>query len=638
MNNKYDFSKLSASIKNRFALTLLVVILTVSLGRNFIQAVINEHVQNASIFILLLVVALSVLSYLMILRPVLKASRQLLEDIDHLKSDLYDKQDVLKSTLHSVSVAVVVLDEQKNVASMNPIAEEITGCSESDMQGKHYKNLFYNVDIQYDQQPINPIETIYRSAGAISRMAYNGSIYQTESPVKIDGIVQAMYSPTHELRGSVITFQDVTKQATLESEMSAFLEVDLDMFFVLSVDKTLLRVNKMFLDVMKYEEHEVLNHSIEEWIYEEDHEIATRHFYYVLNDDQITISTLRMKNKEHEVRHIEWRSKKSWDFLYTSARDVTEHVLNETRLKEIAIKDELTGLYNRYFLDSFIGQELERAERYHETYSLLILDLDHFKVVNDTWGHPTGDDVLRFISEVMLKHKRSSDQLMRFGGEEFIILMPETDFQGAKIAAEHIRQAVENSVHPVSGKITISIGLAEHMQSESFRHWYKRADDALYHAKQSGRNRVVVAEELDADKSFIVQFAWQPEWESGYEILDNEHKKLHELANILVGVLYESDETEKIIHVLDSLIEFVAFHFASEERLLSDIGYVDYDIHAEAHKNLVAKVLKYKESYLQGQLKEAAFLSFIIDDILIGHLVKMDSKFFPVLQEKSYYR
>jgi diguanylate cyclase (GGDEF)-like protein len=125
----------------------------------------------------------------------------------------------------------------------------------------------------------------------------------------------------------------------------------------------------------------------------------------------------------------------------------------------------------------------------------MLLDLDHFKNVNDTWGHPVGDELLKLTSRTMEETKRNSDILIRFGGEEFIVLMPHTSIEGAAAAAEKIRAEIERNSHPVTGVQTVSIGVVERMKSESFRLWYKRTDDALYRAKESGRNRVVVADE-----------------------------------------------------------------------------------------------------------------------------------------------
>ena len=164
---------------------------------------------------------------------------------------------------------------------------------------------------------------------------------------------------------------------------------------------------------------------------------------------------------------------------------------NLRKLTEImAITDELTGLYNRHFLEKSIDNVLSRSDRYNEPVTLAMFDLDHFKQINDTWGHPAGDEVLKKTSQMARQIIRSSDLLIRFGGEEFIILMPHTTLNGGTAVAEKMREAFEKNDHPGIGSVTASFGIAERQSGESFENWYARTDNALYHAKQTGRNRV----------------------------------------------------------------------------------------------------------------------------------------------------
>ena len=124
---------------------------------------------------------------------------------------------------------------------------------------------------------------------------------------------------------------------------------------------------------------------------------------------------------------------------------------------------------------------------------MAILDLDRFKNVNDNWGHPIGDELLKLTADTIQKNIRNADLLFRFGGEEFLILMPATNLESAKLVLEKIRQAVESINHPMTGRQTISIGTAERLAKESFMDWYQRTDEALYEAKNTGRNRLVSA-------------------------------------------------------------------------------------------------------------------------------------------------
>lgn len=173
----------------------------------------------------------------------------------------------------------------------------------------------------------------------------------------------------------------------------------------------------------------------------------------------------------------------------------------QQKLVELATIDDLTQLYNRrYFFERF-DQEMERAKRYQRPLSCIILDIDHFKTVNDTYGHLTGDQVLRDISEVLKKNCRQSDLAGRYGGEELIVLLPETDSAGAMIIAERIREMIEQH-QTVNGKgvtiqVTVSLGVASLTGPElriidKHERIVQYADDALLLAKKEGRNRIKI--------------------------------------------------------------------------------------------------------------------------------------------------
>ncbi|MGC9135224.1 GGDEF domain-containing protein, partial [Caldisphaera sp.] len=125
------------------------------------------------------------------------------------------------------------------------------------------------------------------------------------------------------------------------------------------------------------------------------------------------------------------------------------------------MKDPLTGLLNRYTLDFVLDTEISKAKRYGYTISLIIMDLDNFKRVNDTYGHLVGDKVLVHFAKIVKSVVRNSDYAFRYGGEEFLILLPYTDLKNAKVVAERIREKVEKHKFPMIGKVTVSCGIAE---------------------------------------------------------------------------------------------------------------------------------------------------------------------------------
>ena len=164
-------------------------------------------------------------------------------------------------------------------------------------------------------------------------------------------------------------------------------------------------------------------------------------------------------------------------------------------LEYLGSHDKLTGLLNRYHIEESIDHEIARSERNSNPLSMIVFDLDFFKQVNDNWGHPVGDSVLKHTSQIAKRLLRKSDVFARMGGDEFMVIMPETSCAGARVAAEKIRSNITENPHPQAGLVTVSIGVAEWRTGESFGNWYERADDALYQAKKQGRNCIACAED-----------------------------------------------------------------------------------------------------------------------------------------------
>jgi len=165
-------------------------------------------------------------------------------------------------------------------------------------------------------------------------------------------------------------------------------------------------------------------------------------------------------------------------------------------LEYLSQTDPLTGVYNRLKTDVLLDQEFERSRRYNRNLSVVMFDLDFFKQVNDTYGHQTGDRVLVAASSLVQAHIRKHDVLGRWGGEEFLILCPETDVQGAERLAENLRQQLESLDLGEVGAITASFGIAQLGRTEDIKRLIGYADNALYEAKQKGRNQVCVYTQL----------------------------------------------------------------------------------------------------------------------------------------------
>ncbi|MDO8528760.1 MAG: GGDEF domain-containing protein [Nanoarchaeota archaeon] len=160
-------------------------------------------------------------------------------------------------------------------------------------------------------------------------------------------------------------------------------------------------------------------------------------------------------------------------------------------LYEAATHDEKTGLYNNKFFETMLEMEMEKAKRYQQKLSLLIIDIDFFKRINDTYGHMKADELLAELAKVFMKEARKSDVVARFGGEEFIILLPETDLNKAKKFAERLRQATKKNKMLKGHELTFSGGLTEYKKGDTKLKFKERADKGLYKAKDTGRDKIV---------------------------------------------------------------------------------------------------------------------------------------------------
>jgi diguanylate cyclase (GGDEF)-like protein/PAS domain S-box-containing protein len=255
-------------------------------------------------------------------------------------------------------------------------------------------------------------------------------------------------------------------------------------------------------------------------VHPEDRARATAHHEALLRGEPVTALTCRNLHKsgrhvwvETSWRPILNRSNKIVR-LQAASRDVTERRENERQLEEAKAKlqaqqerlidanarlealaslDALTGLKNRRAFEERLHEEIARARRSQESFALLLLDIDHFKHFNDSFGHPRGDDVLKSVARVLSRSVRDVDFIARHGGEEFAIILPDTDRDGAKLMGERLRVAIEENAWDAR-PITISVGAAAWTEGATAESLVDQADRALYRSKQAGRNIVTLAE------------------------------------------------------------------------------------------------------------------------------------------------
>jgi diguanylate cyclase (GGDEF)-like protein len=172
--------------------------------------------------------------------------------------------------------------------------------------------------------------------------------------------------------------------------------------------------------------------------------------------------------------------------------------LSNEKLQSQVVKDGMTGLYNHTFMEQLIGDAINRSKRSKTPLSLLMIDVDFFKHINDTFGHNAGDVVLIRLAQVLNSSKRTTDYLGRWGGDELVLLLNDTNLPGAARLAEKLRSLVESHIFPRGSHLTISLGASEYHDGDTLTSFLGRADAAMYHAKHGGRNRVEIQDYIDS--------------------------------------------------------------------------------------------------------------------------------------------
>ncbi len=337
------------------------------------------------------------------------------------------------------------------------------------------------------------------------------------------------------------------------------------------------------------------------------------------------------RQKEQLVLHVE---------ELRSARD---------KMHRISITDELTGLYTRRFLFEWMEKQVAGFSRNTGQFSCLMLDIDFFKKINDSFGHAAGDDVIRRVADVIRAAARDSDIVGRYGGEEFVILLPNTSLDGAVLLAEKVRAAVEDNIKQPR-QVTASLGVASlecreitsqrQNATEIISTLLGTADQALYRAKEKGRNRCEASAQpittTHIDLSLpkgreLPTITWNDNFTLGVPEMDQQHQGLLDLINSLHRVVMRDDDIHRLAEAkaqtIDALIEYCRRHFESEEEFMGSIGFPYLDDHRKEHQAFITKVLEYRDEPMTAYAVHASEVIKLMSDWLYDHVINKDKKY-----------
>ena len=493
----------------------------------------------------------------------------------------------------------------------------------------------------------NQLAKLYSNV-SISKNTESKEIYYKELKKMI--LVTVFYMGKNSC---VTRFSNVSEEKIVEKSFTEIFNYNPEFLVITDEKFKIVKVNKTFEQIAGNNLEVILYNGFLKFIHIEDIAETLNSLTKVNDVNPMVTFCNKLRKNNNTYIEVEWWCMLNKGYIYLSGRDVTaEKVMkrkieqankellmlheqlkeeNEKLLKS-AIKDELTGVYNRKFFEKRVVEEMEIADRANEHISLIIFDLDRFKLVNDNFGHQFGDEVLKRTTQIAGDLIRKTDFLNRVGGEEFAIILPNTNKAQAVFVAEKVRKALEDNKHFKVGQVTGSFGVAERMKAESLRSWYKRADNALYQAKNTGRNRVVDSDKFDIPLVSL-QVQWRQEWNCGNDEIDEQHDKILQIANDLITKIYAGASHNECMDMIKLFLEYVVNHFATEERILMEIEYDGLIAHIKKHEYLTNKAIYLKECYEKKELQPAAFLSFIIDEVVVEHLTKEDTKFFALLKQ-----
>lgn len=493
----------------------------------------------------------------------------------------------------------------------------------------------------------NQLAKLYSNV-SISKNTESKEIYYKELKKMI--LVTVFYMGKNSC---VTRFSNVSEEKIVEKSFTEIFNYNPEFLVITDEKFKIVKVNKTFEQIAGNNLEVILYNGFLKFIHIEDIAETLNSLTKVNDVNPMVTFCNKLRKNNNTYIEVEWWCMLNKGYIYLSGRDVTAEkvmkrkieqankellMLNEQlkeeneKLLKSAIKDELTGIYNRKFFEKRVVEEMEIADRANEHISLIIFDLDRFKLVNDNFGHQFGDEVLKRTTQIAGDLIRKTDFLNRVGGEEFAIILPNTNKAQAVFVAEKVRKALEDNKHFKVGQVTGSFGVAERMKAESLRSWYKRADNALYQAKNTGRNRVVDSDKIDIPLVSL-QVQWRQEWNCGNDEIDEQHDKILQIANDLITKIYAGASHNECMDMIKLFLEYAVNHFATEERILMEIEYDGLIAHIKKHEYLTNKAIYLKECYEKKELQPAAFLSFIIDEVVVEHLTKEDTKFFALLKQ-----
>jgi diguanylate cyclase (GGDEF)-like protein/PAS domain S-box-containing protein len=423
--------------------------------------------------------------------------------------------------VNSLSDGMVVLDTQNRIIEINPPAIRMLASQETNLIGRSLIEIAPPIRVYLEQPPEQELKTELEIGHTVERY--------------FDVLISPLFQEKNLLLGRLIIFRDISERKRKELrllQLTQAVEQSPASVLIADLDGTIEYVNPQFTSLTGYTYDEVIGKNSKEvqfgqasdalyrevrqailagqtWQGEFINKKKEGELYWeqaviapVLSPEGQVLNFIALKQNITKRKHAEAALQLANQRLENQLREIESL---QASLREQAVRDPLTGLYNRRFLNEVLDHEFHRAARLAQPLSIVTLDIDGFKLINDQYGHAAGDACLVRLADLLQNYIRTSDIACRYGGEEFLLVLPDTDNHSAAVFAEQFRRLLEEAVTEFNGQeisATISLGVATYpIHSTNAKELISQADKALYLSKNLGRNRVTIWSETGAQSS-----------------------------------------------------------------------------------------------------------------------------------------
>lgn len=302
----------------------------------------------------------------------------------------------------------------------------------------------------------------------------------------------------NELYRWIGTHTDVTTEYEQSLELEKIFSVNLDLLCILDMNGKFLKTNKAWKDVLGYDDEELMGHKILEFIHKNDINDTLKALDKLKEGKKVDDFINRYKDIKGNWIYLQWRANPFEGKIYAAARDITDRIEYEKKILEISNKDSLTNTYNRRYIFNRINEIVKEYKKSEKIFSICIIDIDHFKNINDSYGHQTGDRVLKEFTNIIKQNLRPYDVLGRYGGEEFMVILNNADRNQSGIVIKRILETLRNKTFIIDGDridFTFSAGIVNCKELRKDKICLDKlielADKRMYQAKNTGRNKII---------------------------------------------------------------------------------------------------------------------------------------------------